>query len=108
MITHRYSWKNGQPRMRSSYDTAINEAFIKLHEAHGTDWVTVEVRNLPCDDESHYPDGCNHFEVTIKEPTDEEPGPYVHCPECSHWLRPTGFNDGKTYCVWCQEWVILS
>lgn len=66
-IVHTSSWKNdGEYHSISPLDNAINEAFIKLHEAGEHEWEKLEIVPLPCDArDSHYPNLCYHYEVTL-------------------------------------------
>lgn len=74
-FVHEFVWVNdGRPHQSSVIERAINEAVVAMFmfDQAFYEWASISVEKLPCDNrdkedpESHYPDLCYHFRITIE------------------------------------------
>jgi hypothetical protein len=68
---------DGGWKQSSAEDRALNRAKVAFHAQGGWDWSAILIEKLPCDNRdktdpnSHYPNLCWHYEITIEPKEDE-------------------------------------
>lgn len=71
---------DGKWRTYSHEEVARMNAFRAFHDTGAFEWASYTIENLPCDHrdpddpDSHYPDLCWHYRVTIVPAPSDEPG----------------------------------